>query len=385
MIGKIRFSAQGEQLSAFREELRQAHLHCKFQQIRGGIFYASAQAYDWYGIAKIAQKHDIQLDTLECRGLYFRLKPYRLRIGIVVGLLGGALICYRCNAFVRTIEICGNTNITEETVFRALSNLGVGYGTAFRSMDFTYIERMLCAEIRDIQWVALRHTGGRLVIDLREEVKPPQMLHERIPCNYVSNVSAQITSIRVLSGYAAVRTGDHVKAGDVLISGVEEDINGVTRYTHATGEVVGIYPYDIEFFQPFCEEITVHGEPLIQPFLSVFGKRIPLRIGFTPPDEPFSYTEQVQPLMLFGRRTPFAQIEGIYTPLVSTIAAYSPAEADALLEEKMLRWEQNLHRNDRIVERKIVRCETDLGILLKINYIFEGVVGKESEIFVKLS
>ena len=382
-MGIISFSAQGEQLTEFRDFLHQEHLRCRRQQIRGGIFYAQTKAYRWHRVVQAAKNYNITLIIEKHSGLLHRLKPYRKRLGLLAGIVFGAWICYHCTAFVRTIEIRGNTNVSQNEIFRILENIGIAYGTAFHDIDFTYVERQLCAQISDIRWAAIRHTGGRLIIDLREAAQPPEMQRDHIPCNYVSDVSAQILSINVLGGHAVVQTGDVVKAGDVLISGVEEDVNGVTKYYHATGEVTGIYEYPLELFQPFCEEITVHGDPATESFLLAFGRRIPISINFSPPDEPICYTEQVHPLMLFGHRTPFALIKGIHTPMTTTIAAYSPEEIDALLFEKMNRFEQNFHRSDTILKREIVRCETELGILLKINYIFEGVVGKESEIFVK--
>ena len=56
-----------------------------------------------------------------------------------------------------------------------------------------------------------------------------------------------------------------------------------------------------------------------------------------------------------------------------------------MLEESAARYVQNFHADDTLISKKAEFSRSDLGISLKINYVFEGVIGKSSEIFVKLS
>ncbi len=382
-MGWISFSAEGKNLPAFRDAMREGHYVCRGQQVRNEVFYAQTRSYHWHGITVLAAAHEIRLEKLRERGVWHHLRPYRLRFGLLAGILCGLAFTYWCSAYVRTIEIHGNTAISDTQILEALAGLGVQRGTAYRDIPFTDVEQQMRLAVRDIEWITLRHTGGRLVVDLREEKKPPAMTHDRCPCNYVANVSAQITSMEVLGGHAAVKVGDAVKAGDVLISGVREDENGVTRFYHATGRVKGIYEYTLTLYQPFCEELTVHGTPQTETVLEAFGKRISLSLGFSPPQEPLSYTEERIPLILFGKETPFSKIICSFIPLEHTVMAYSSEEISALLDEKKKRFEQNFHSSDKILSCEIMQEETDLGILLKINYVFEGFVGEESEIFVK--
>ena len=76
--------------------------------------------------------------------------------------------------------------------------------------------------------------------------------------------------------------------------------------------------------------------------------------------------------------------------MIIIVGAYAEAYcAEALLSDKLCK------KCVITVDKKYaVRCEmlcypeffrSDLGISLKINYVFEGVIGKSSEIFVKLS
>lgn len=385
-MATISFSAEGTALNAFRDALRIRHLSCTRQQIRNGIFYAHTKLRYWYGISAAAAEFDVRLSMIQKQGLYFRLYPYRLRlIGICIGVLCAGAFFYWNASCIHSIEIYGNTTVSDTEILAALDSLGIRPGTPYREIAFTAAEQQLRLAVSDIEWIAMRHSGGRLVVDLREETPPPSIRHDRIPTNYIATVSAQITKLEVLGGHALAARGDAVKPGDVIISGVVQDPNGVTRFYHADGRVEGIYEYDFECYQPFCEEITVNGVQSSQAFLDVFGKRIPLSVGFSPPPEPFIYTEESKPLMLFGTPAPFSIIRCHYTEQLPMITAYSPEETDALLLERVSRFEQNFHNDDKIISKEIVMSENDLGKLLKIHYVFEGVVGKTSEIFVKVS
>ena len=139
--------------------------------------------------------------------------------------------------------------------------------------------------------------------------------------------------------------------------------------------------------QPFVAELPVRGETVTNTVLSVFGQRVPLTLGFVPPRRTDSiiYEEDREPLMLLGRALPLTLLRCRYTRQASAITVFSEDEARAALEEAAARYEQNLHADDTLISKKAEFQRTDLGILLNINYVFEGVIGKTSEIFVKLS
>lgn len=386
-MAEIRFSAAGERLAAFRDALRQQGIPCRNQQIRMQIFTASASARDWPAIRELADAYAVTLQILSRRGLRWRLRPYRFRFGIPAGLLLGAGFLWWCNASVRSIEIRGNTRVSDREILAALGALGVTVGEPFREIPYTYIEQQMRLAVSDIEWIAIRHEGGRLLIDLTEETDPPATVSDRIPTNYIAEVPAQITKMDIRGGRAVKAVGDLVKPGDLLISGTEEDKFGTCRYYHADGIVTGIFPASFTQMQPFVAELSVRGESATNTVLSVFGQRIPLTLGFVPPRRTDSiiYEEDTEPLMLFGRRLPLALLRCRYTRQEPVLTVFSEAEAKAALEEAAARFEQNLHAGDRIISKKTEFQRTDLGMLLKINYVFEGVIGKTSEIFVKLS
>ena len=104
-----------------------------------------------------------------------------------------------------------------------------------------------------------------------------------------------------------------------------------------------------------------------------------------PPEYGYRPARTPEPLYLFQRRLPLALIRCRYTVQETVITAYSEDEIRSMLTESAARYVQNFHADDTLISKKAEFSRSDLGISLKINYVFEGVIGKSSEIFVKLS
>lgn len=383
----IRFAAEGSRLSAFRDALRRNGVSCRKQQISGAVFSAEIPAAAQRMFSALAEQYEIHTKITARRGLRFRLAPFRKRYGFIFGLLCGMWFLFWCNAAVRSIEITGNKRISDAEIIRALSELGVHYGVPFRDLPYQYIEQQMRLAVHDIEWITMRHSGGRLIVDLTEERLPPAMHQDRVPTNVIAAETAQITGMDVRGGFAVKQIGDTVKAGELLITGTQTDAFGICRCYHAEGIVTGTYFDTFEQTLPFVSELSLRGKTGTETVLSVFGKRIPLTLGFVRPEpsEQIIYEEDREPFILFGRQLPLALIRCRYTVQESVLTVFTENEIHAMLEESAARYEQNFHADDKIISKRAEFTQTDLGISLKIHYIFEGVIGKSSEIFVKLS
>ena len=383
----IRIEADGEQLAAFRDALRRNGVRCRNQQMRGECFSAETAAGAYRMLEALAARYQVRLTVKERHGLRYFFAPYRMRLGFVCGALCGIWFLWWCNARIRSIEITGNQRVPEAEIVRALADLGVSYGVPFRDLPYSYIEQQMRLAVSEIEWITMRHRGGRLIVDLTEETPPPEMHMDHIPTNVIAAETAQITGMDVRGGFAVKQIGDTVHAGDLLITGAQTDAFGICKYYHAEGIVTGTYFDTFEQEIPFVSEIPVRGRTQTETVLSVFGRRISLTLGFAQPeaDPDLIYEEDAEPLMLFDRRLPLSVIRCRYTQQETAITVFSEAEIRTMLEESAARYERNFHAEDTVLSKKAEFSRSDLGISLKINYVFEGVIGKSSEIFVKLS
>jgi similar to stage IV sporulation protein len=91
----------------------------------------------------------------------------------------------------------------------------------------------------DLSFVGIRVRGMRAIVEAVEKVPVPDMVDRSAPCHVVAAKDAVVVSIDVLDGMAAVRPGDIVKAGQMLVSGQVTLSDGEVLNKHAMANVTG--------------------------------------------------------------------------------------------------------------------------------------------------
>jgi len=76
-------------------------------------------------------------------------------------------------------------------------------------------------------------------VQVRERVKPPQMVNERAPANVVARRAGVVLRVQALDGVTCVLPGTAVEKGQLLISGVEDTNTFGARLLAGMGTVEG--------------------------------------------------------------------------------------------------------------------------------------------------
>ena len=374
--------AEGVQLAGFMQALREAGIICAGQHCRQGAFHATIPAGSLKKVRRLAEQSGITLTVTSRRGLRFTLYRVRFRYGAALGMLGVLLVFFCVSNLIVKIEVTGNCTVPEAQIRRVLEEIGITNGAWIPGIDFRMCETRLRLAVPELRWAGIRHTGGRVVVDVAEATPQPRMLHDRVPCNYVATRDACIQKIMPACGMVLCQVGDGVRAGDVLISGVLEEDTGVVSYYHASGTVTGVYQEDVTFAQPMVEELRISEEPERRRMLSLFGQRIPLYFGNVQLPM-YDYGESETRFSLFDREIPIGIIHCTYTPYSYRICAYDRQEAEQLLEQKYLQYEQNFHSQDQIQDRTLEFRQEDSVIYCDVRYVISGEIGTIREIFIK--
>lgn len=140
--------------------------------------------------------------------------------------------------FVWDYEIEGNRTVPEERILRTLERQGVGLGTFGLSLNGEDLRNHVLLEIPELEWISVNVSGCRAHVQVRERVKPPDMLDTDAPTNVIARRDGLILSVSALDGKAAVLPGTSVARGDLLISGAEYlETTGRTRMMSGRGSV----------------------------------------------------------------------------------------------------------------------------------------------------
>ena len=383
MKRSIRINAKGKQLNRFINAIHQHRIDCRGQFCRGEVFHCDIYRRDLKELQDIAKNCGIELKTAEYDSLSARLFRYRRRFGLLIGILLAFTAALYFSQVVVTIEIEGNSVVSDEVILSALEELDIKVGTPVCKINIPYCENKLRLMIDDVAWAGIRHTGSRLVVQVTEVEHVPEMLLDRVPCNIVASRNAEISSVLVRSGQLKHIVGDYVPKGTILISGVDETENGRTFVHHAMGDIRGIYEENVSFSAPFhAEEALPTGRTDTQRTLRLFSLDIPLYFGKSNYSSPSETKEKNA--VIFGHELPL----GIKTRTVSETAVtekdYTEEELTEKLMERVYLYENNfLGNGTKILSRDITTETNGDALTLRAAYRLEGNICEQRDIFIK--
>lgn len=381
--GEYDASASGGKLYAFVNAMHTAGIGCRAQHCRGNCYQFRFYAKHRKEVEALAQTYGVKLELTARRTLRQLVYRYRLRFGIPLGLLlMGGLLFYGSN-IVMTIEVIGNETSTETEILSILAQQGVTRGSWIPSMDFTQCEHILRADVEELAWVGIRHTGNRLVVEVMEREPEVEQLDTRVPCNVIAEQDAQIVSVSVYCGQLVPMVGDSVQKGALLISGVVMDETGHAAVRHAMGSIIGIYEQQQTFTCPYVQQVrNPTGESTTRRYLDLFAWHIPL--GST--EDP--YTESIQTtgyswFSLFGAQLPVGIYRETYQEYRTHLLAFTPEEAQQNLEEQILRYEENFLSEAEILDKKTTALETEDGVEWTVTYTLQGEIGVQQDLYLQ--
>ena len=173
-------------------------------------------------------KSKIRFKLGKTLGLYGFLLDIRHRYGVLIGLVIITLFFAFSSRLVWDIRISGNERLSDYEIESALLDLDLHVGSRFLKIDKNAIETEMLSKNKDIAWISVNRRGTVVYVDIIESENIGLTEEEGYPfSNIVADRDGVIEEITVDSGIAAVKVGDVVKKGDILISGVIENERGV--------------------------------------------------------------------------------------------------------------------------------------------------------------
>lgn len=375
--------AEGGALYAFINAIRHSDIRCLEQRCIGERFLCRIHKKDLPSLQKLADRHRMQLAVRTQPSLAAGYRRYRFRFGIPIGLLIGFCILFCYSNTVASIEIRGNSSVSDSAILAMLELEGVTAGKWITDIDFHRCEQQIRMKVPGVAWAALRHTGNRLVVEISEATPAPEMLQERMPGNIVSLYDAQITDVTVHNGHLARLIGDGVSEGELLVSGVYEDEKGHVTYHHAIASVTGIYEKEAELTEYFTVTETAEtGSIHRRNFLQVFDLRIPLDLS-THDFAEYRESETTVPFSLLEHTLPVGIVQQTFTETATETRIRSEEETRLALNGAIVRYEKNFLADVEILERKTTFTQDENGITCRLVYTLEGEIGTFSDVFVK--
>lgn len=382
-LGRVEFSGFGGYPEKMASVLINSGVQLRRLKFGDGTISGIVSPADYWATAATAHKYGVRIRAGKRRGLYFTAMRYSRRVGLYIGGLAFIMILALNSSRIQDIQLESTSILSagqRSQIMTILDECGINKGSSVRA-DTQYAERRLMLEIPEASWVDISIEGFRAVARVELVTEKPEMLNSDVPCNLVASRAAAIISHVVRDGTLSAEIGSGVPAGGLLVSGIVTDGAGNITYHHASAEIIGEFTETQEFYVPYRETVQLaDGEVTEFSWLEFEDDSLPLFFGSA--DVPDAvYTEQNEPVTLFGYKTPLSIRRGTFTALRSVDIVRSADDCVTELSRRQTDFEENFYGDYEIVSCEKTALPEEDGIRLTAVYTLRGNIAQEQEIF----
>ncbi len=229
-------------------------------------------------IRQSAHRSGVRVHIIKKHGLPFFLNKNRARKGFVIGAAVALIITVWLSGGIWNITVSGNKTIPEEDIREVFASLGVETGARKSKISVSDVADEAEKIIGKLAWASVNIKGSSAEIVVQERTDAPEFPNTDTPCNVVASEDGVITEIEAEIGKAAVEPGDAVLKGDLLISGITENLDKSEKLNAARGNVYAGVTKNIITVSG-GEKFFTEGEAKKRYKIYFFGFEIPLGIS----------------------------------------------------------------------------------------------------------
>lgn len=157
-------------------------------------------------------------------GLPTILWRYRKRWGLAVGALLFTLILWWSTHVIWSMEVEGNSRVSDAEILSLLESVGCGVGSYIPSLDLWQVSNRCLLLHKELVFLSVNLEGTHAQVVVMEghqkEMSDTPPWDDSHPSNLVAARDGQIVRWEVSSGQTVVEVYDVVRQGELLVSGV---------------------------------------------------------------------------------------------------------------------------------------------------------------------
>ena len=339
-------------------------------------------------LRELAERVGCDVQTEGSRGLPDFLLRFRTRYAFLAGLALTLCAVAFLSRFILVIEVTGNERVSTAVILSQLRQLGVRPGVYGPALDRQQIAQEAVLGLDGLSWMGINLHGTRLEVIVRESVPQPERVDETGYYDIGAETDGVITHVEAEQGDRAVREGDTVAAGEVLISGLvtmEPPLYSdlPTRYyeTHARGRVWARTWRTLTASIPLAARVKAYtGAERSAWLINIMGNQIEI-FGNSSISWPFydKITRVRQGRLPTGAALPISLRQETFREYEVTEVSVDLQAAQSLLEEQLLQRLEALVGEEGEVRAVKTSARVD-GDLLKVTLESECLeeIGREA-------
>jgi similar to stage IV sporulation protein len=352
------------------------------------IYTIRTSVASYRAIARKAREFRVKTKVVRRVGVYFILRRYRKRVGILVGLLMFFAIIVMMSNFVWSVRItglCEGSELSRWQILEKLDENGISPGVYIHSFNANAAEIELTLAIEELAWVSIERTGSRVNVKVSERLdEDSEGIPLSQPCNVIASRSGVLVRAEVYRGELLYEVGSGINEGDVIVSGaiLDEGIAGRVSYVHADALLLIEITESVEFFQPFTVlHRAKNGHSRSNQSVVFLGHRFGGEVDINPHSDHVTYSETMTAPTFFGFPLPFRILNQSYVFYDRVQVTDPPVTALEKLNRDIELYEANFLDGAEIISREAEYFPEEDGIHAVVRYVYQVNAAVKQEIF----
>lgn len=192
---------------------------------------------DFKKIRPFAKNSKCKIHILKKHGLQFFIYRHKKRKALIIGFAVFFIFLWFLTKFVWIIDITGNDKIPDKVILEYAKKAGLQTGMPIVKVDSSSIQNYIMTNMDEVSFVSVNKNGTIVSIDIREREEKREHFDKNTPSNIIASQSGVIESILVQSGTAAVKKGDVVYKGQLLVSGASDNKYLGIKYSNSDADI----------------------------------------------------------------------------------------------------------------------------------------------------
>lgn len=318
------------------------------QKSNGEYIYLECSLWSARRLIVVCERQGIVFSSIKEHGFPRILTKYRHRYGIFIGIIISIFLLVLSSTVVWDIRIDGEKRLTEKQVLSILDECGICVGSRLSSLDTDVIQNRVIIYSDDISWISINLSGTVAQVEIRESEPRPDTSEEPLAANLVATDDAVICGLEEVRGEIAVKIGDRVNRGDLLVSGIRDSTLKGFSYKAAKGKVLGKVTTDYFVEIPLeYQEKSYQSKVFVEKYIIFFNKMIKIYANNRNLATSCDIIDTVEYADIFSMgELPFGMRTVRYLPYDTVLAKRSAEEAIELALYKLRCLEEELMISD---------------------------------------
>lgn len=346
---------------------------------QGFVLKGKVLAEEYRSLRQFAKRSCCKIKIKGKKGFPFIKLRYKKRTGFFVGVLFFLAVIYTFSFFIWNVNVSGNERISAEEILRVVNDLGVHSGVFRKSIDVPAVKSAAMSKLPDIAWISINISGSSVNISVKEKIKKPEIAKNGEPCNIIANSDGQIERMETFKGTPCVNVGDVVVKGQLLISGVMENLNAENYFLDADGKVFAKTRKIITEKTKINQTVTKDTGKIVNYLhIKIGDGDIPIFGYWKGVNDNYQLETTETPIIFFGFEIPVKICKDNWREKENEEITLTNEEAYLQIENNILKREKEEFKEATILDKKVNKAENNGELTEEVEYICtENIACKE--------